>query len=289
MRDSDVEAVNDLSIKAFEDLTRAPRRAALPAALATGRVRAPPPPARDRSRRLLGRRRRERRARPAPRWRSCARGSGASRSWSSIPASSPAGWAARCSTARSRYGDGARGGIILASPDPRALRAYARAGLHAAARRSPAGTPRGVAPAPRGAPVHRGRPCRWPRASTARCAARRTAPTSTRSRASGCELLAFPDRGYAVRRDGDAEAARGGRRGGGRRRCCARCSPERPRARRRRRRVAHAGARQWGIDVVLAARARAAAEGRAVPARRRPARSGRIFPAGPTCEASSRH
>ena len=46
------------------------------------------------------------------------------------------------------YGDAVRGGIILASPDPRALRLYARAGFELHPTVDATGVPRGVATAP---------------------------------------------------------------------------------------------------------------------------------------------
>src|SRR5215208_7044032 len=54
------------------------------------------------------------------------------------------------------YGAGAHGAVILASPDPRALRAYARAGfaLHPAVRAG--GTPRDLPPAPAVRAFHAG-------------------------------------------------------------------------------------------------------------------------------------
>ena len=99
------------------------------------------------------------------------------------------------------YGDGARGGIILASADARALRAYARAGfaLHPAVKA--AGTPRGAvadrAVRPFTAADH-------PMAAAVDRAVRGAAHGSDLDAlaAAGCELLAFPERGYAVHRDG---------------------------------------------------------------------------------------
>ena len=98
-----------------------------------------------------------------------------------------------------RYGDGARGRVILSSPDPRAMRAYARLGLDAAPVRVAAkGAPRGVAaPAERPRrrrrrpPAHRGGRPRGPR----RGARRRHRADARRRRTT---LLVAPERGYAV-------------------------------------------------------------------------------------------
>ena len=100
------------------------------------------------------------------------------------------------------YGDGARGGIILASPDPRALRAYARAGFALQQTTFAVGIPRGVAPDPE---------VRRFTAADHDMAARidrelRGAPHGSdidALAAGGCELLAYPGRGYAVRRGGE--------------------------------------------------------------------------------------
>ena len=71
----------------------------------------------------------EARARRPARWRSCARASGASRCWSCDPDHQSAGVGRELLARAHDYADGARGRIILSSPDPRAMRAYARLGL----------------------------------------------------------------------------------------------------------------------------------------------------------------
>jgi GNAT superfamily N-acetyltransferase len=97
------------------------------------------------------------------------------------------------------YGEGARGAIILASPDPRALRAYSRAGfaLHPAV--GAVGTPRGVAAAPEVRPFI---PADHALAAAVDRAVR-GAPHGAdldALAAGGCDLLTLPERGYAVRR-----------------------------------------------------------------------------------------
>ena len=85
------------------------------------------------------------------------------------------------------HGRDARGGVILGSSDPRALRAYHRAGftMHPAA--VAAGTPEGVEAHPAVEPFDPVRDPRWRRRSTAPSAAPRTARTSTSSpRAVNC-------------------------------------------------------------------------------------------------------
>jgi GNAT superfamily N-acetyltransferase len=200
MRDQDVEAVNELSIAAFEELERRNDR---------------PPPARPdpaaahiRLRRLLA-------TDPEGCW--VADGEDGALAgvalallrdglWGlSLLAVRPGLQSAGLGTALLRralaYGDGARGGIILASPDPRALRAYARAGfaLHPSA--SAHGTPRDAAAAPAVRP--------FTDADHAMAAAVdrsvRGAPHGGDLDAlaeAGCERLAFPKRGYAIHRAG---------------------------------------------------------------------------------------
>jgi GNAT superfamily N-acetyltransferase len=103
------------------------------------------------------------------------------------------------------YGDGARGGIILASPDPRAMRAYARAGfeLHPTVRA--AGVPRDVEPAPEVRPFADGDH----EMAAAVDRAARGAPHGAdldALAAAGCERLVLPERGYAVHRSGEVKA-----------------------------------------------------------------------------------
>ena len=78
------------------------------------------------------------------------------------------------------YADGARGRVVLGSPDPRALRAYARLGLalHPAVRAL--GRPRERRDATGGPAGHARGSAADRRPSTARCVARRTARTSGR-------------------------------------------------------------------------------------------------------------
>ena len=85
----------------------------------------------------------------------------------------------RAARARARVrGGGERGAIILASPDHRALRAYARAGFAAHPCFDARGSPRTDPPA--GVREGGRATCRWPRPSAARSAAPPTAATSRR-------------------------------------------------------------------------------------------------------------
>ncbi len=200
MRDQDAEAVNELSIAAFEELERRDGR---------------PPPARPdpaaayvRLRHLLA-------TDPGGCWVADAEDgalAGVALAlvreglWGlSLLAVRPGLQSAGLGTALLRralaYGDGARGWIILASHDPRALRAYARAGfaLHPSA--SAHGTPRDTEAAPEVRP--------FTDADHALAAAVdrsvRGAPHGGDLDAlaeAGCERLAFPGRGYAVHRGG---------------------------------------------------------------------------------------
>jgi GNAT superfamily N-acetyltransferase len=97
------------------------------------------------------------------------------------------------------YGAGARGGIILASADPRALRAYSRAGfdLHPAVAAS--GGPRDLESDPE---VRRFTPDDHALAAAVDRAVR-GAPHGAdldALAAGGCELFTYPERGYAVLR-----------------------------------------------------------------------------------------
>jgi GNAT superfamily N-acetyltransferase len=103
------------------------------------------------------------------------------------------------------YGDGARGGIVIASPDPRALRVYARAGFELHPTVTATGAPRDMRPAPEVRPFED--------ADHAMAAAVdravRGAPHGTdldALAAAGCERLAYPERGYAVHRKGEVKA-----------------------------------------------------------------------------------
>jgi GNAT superfamily N-acetyltransferase len=99
------------------------------------------------------------------------------------------------------HGDGARGGIILASADARALRAYARAGfaLHPTVKAT--GAPRGVAP---DAAVRPFAPGDHPMAAAVDRAVRGAAHGADLDAlaAGGCDLLAYPGRGYVAARGG---------------------------------------------------------------------------------------
>lgn len=99
------------------------------------------------------------------------------------------------------YGEGARGAIILGSPDARALRAYARAGFALHPTVCAAGTPHDVAPA---AEVRSFTPADHPLAAAVDRAVRGAAHGEDLDAlaASGCERLTFPERGYAVHRGG---------------------------------------------------------------------------------------
>jgi GNAT superfamily N-acetyltransferase len=100
------------------------------------------------------------------------------------------------------YGDGARGGIILASSDPRALHVYARAGFTLHPTSSATGRPRGVTAAPEVRPFVPADHAMAARVDRALRGAAHGADLDALVEA-GCELLAFPDRGYAVRRGGE--------------------------------------------------------------------------------------
>jgi GNAT superfamily N-acetyltransferase len=103
------------------------------------------------------------------------------------------------------YGDGARGGIILASLDPRALRAYARAGFALHPTVSASGVPRGVAAAPEVRPFTRADHELAAAVDRAVRGAAHGADLDAMA-AGGCELLTFPERGYAVHRAGEVKA-----------------------------------------------------------------------------------
>ena len=283
MRDEDVPAVHELAEAAFGDLAR--RRHApdpSPRDPEVAHLR-DAPPARDRSRRLLGRRgrgrdtrRRRDRARP--------RGSlGPLAAGRAARAVQSGGHRPRAARPSARYGEAAAGGVIAASSDPRALRAYARAGfelhprLFAVARAACT-----VEPAPEVRPVHerRPRPGRTRRSRGAR--RRRTAPTSTCSPPPAASCSSLPERGYADRTaDGERQD----------------CSPAAddeaaatllrtvlariPAGGARRGRLDNR-AQQWAVDVAVAARLELRCAGASSSAATS-ARSGRTFPAASTC------
>jgi GNAT superfamily N-acetyltransferase len=95
------------------------------------------------------------------------------------------------------YADGARGGVILASADARALRAYSRAGFTFHPSAEAAGTPVGLAAAPE---VRAFRADDHALAAAVDRAVRGAAHGGDLDAlaAAGCELLAYPERGYAV-------------------------------------------------------------------------------------------
>jgi GNAT superfamily N-acetyltransferase len=200
MRDQDVEAVNDLAVAAFEDLERRNHRP----------VSEQPRPenAYVRLRRLLA-------TDPGGCWvvdgeDGALAGVGLAilrdGLWGlSLLAVRPGLQSAGLGSALLRralaYGNGARGGIILASADPRALRAYARAGFTLHPTVSAHGVPQGVAPAPEVRP--------FTDADHAMAAAVDRAVRGAAHggdldalAAAGCERLAFPERGYAIHHRG---------------------------------------------------------------------------------------
>jgi GNAT superfamily N-acetyltransferase len=100
------------------------------------------------------------------------------------------------------YGDGARGGVVLSSSDPRALRAYARAGFTMHPAVTAHGVPRDAEPAPE----VRAFTDEDHAMAAAVDGAVRGAPHGTDLDAfaeAGCERLVFPGRGYAVHHRGE--------------------------------------------------------------------------------------
>jgi GNAT superfamily N-acetyltransferase len=104
--------------------------------------------------------------------------------------------------ARARaYGDGARGWIVLASRDPRALRSYARLGLHLHPALAARGRPRWMAPP---AEVRPGTLADLPLTADVDRAVRGAAHGDDIAALldAGGDLLVLPERGYAIVRDG---------------------------------------------------------------------------------------
>ena len=99
------------------------------------------------------------------------------------------------------YGDGARGGIILASSDPRAQHVYGRAGFALHRTSVATGSPRGVAAAPAVRPFTDADHQMAARVDRAVRGAAHGADLDALAEA-GCERLAYPGRGYAIHRDG---------------------------------------------------------------------------------------
>jgi GNAT superfamily N-acetyltransferase len=99
------------------------------------------------------------------------------------------------------YGADARGAVILASPDPRALRAYARAGfaLHPTVRA--VGVPRDLPPAPAVRPFRDEDHALAAAVGRAVRGAAHGADIDAMAR-TGSELLVLPERGFAARRAG---------------------------------------------------------------------------------------
>lgn len=102
------------------------------------------------------------------------------------------------------HGAGARGGIILGSSDPRALRAYARAGFALHPTLEGRGVPRAVAPAPEVRPFDPADRLFADRVSRAVRGAAHGADLEA-SAASGAELLSYPGRGFAAHRSGEVK------------------------------------------------------------------------------------
>jgi GNAT superfamily N-acetyltransferase len=99
------------------------------------------------------------------------------------------------------YGAGARGWIILASSDPRALRAYARAGFALHPALAATGRPASVAPAPAVRPWEPGDHASAQAVDHALRGAAHGADLDALA-LGGCELLTFPGRGYVAHRAG---------------------------------------------------------------------------------------
>ena len=99
------------------------------------------------------------------------------------------------------YGDGARGWIVLASRDPRALRSYARLGLHLHPALAARGRPRRVVAPPE---VRPGTAADLPLTVEVDRAIRGAAHGDDLLALleAGGELLVLPERGYAIVRDG---------------------------------------------------------------------------------------
>jgi GNAT superfamily N-acetyltransferase len=103
------------------------------------------------------------------------------------------------------HAEGATGGIILGSVDPRALRAYHRAGFTMHPTAVASGTPQAVEPDPAVEPFDFARDAAM--AASVDRAVRRAAHGADLEvlAAGGVELLALPGRGYAAHRDGEVK------------------------------------------------------------------------------------
>lgn len=102
------------------------------------------------------------------------------------------------------YGATARGAVILASSDPRALRAYARAGFTMHPTAAARGRPRAVEPAPEVRPFEPGDHAMAAEVDRALRGAPHGEDLDVLE-TQGCCRLAFPGRGYAVLREGDVK------------------------------------------------------------------------------------
>ena len=199
LRDGDVPAAQDLMVAAFQDLERRFHETPTPAG--------DPEPGRVRLRRILA-------TDPGGCWvaEDAAGLTGVGMAlvreglWGLsllvVRPDAQSGGIGRSLLARTlEYGDGARGGIILASPDARALRAYTRAGFALHPTVSAIGRPRDVTAAPEVRPFA---PADHELAAAVDRAVRGAAHAGDLDAlaAGGSELLTYPDRGYAVHADG---------------------------------------------------------------------------------------
>ena len=100
------------------------------------------------------------------------------------------------------YGRDARGGIILASTDTRALRAYHRAGFTMHPSAVAEGRPAGMAEDRAVVPFDPGRDAAMAAAVGRAVRGAAHGPDLDALRAAGCELLAYPGRGFAAHRAG---------------------------------------------------------------------------------------
>jgi len=102
------------------------------------------------------------------------------------------------------YGQAAKGGIIAASSDPRALRAYARAGFELHPTVFAGGAPHDVEPAPEVRPFTEADHAMAASVDRAMRGAPHGADLDALA-AGGCERLAFPERGYAIHHRGEVK------------------------------------------------------------------------------------
>jgi GNAT superfamily N-acetyltransferase len=102
------------------------------------------------------------------------------------------------------YGAGARGAVILASSDPRALRAYARAGFTMHPTAAARGRPRGVEPAPEVRPFEPRDHALAAEVDRAIRGAAHGEDLDVLAR-QGCRRFVLPGRGYVVMREDDVK------------------------------------------------------------------------------------